>query len=334
MQIKEPAEAKDKAPPPSTADLEPATPEKDEGPGHATVQRAARPSASALPTSATEMLAAAGAGTAPRARMMGRIQQTMGNARVSRMFDTAGPHIHRICACGGEAGPDGECEACRQKGEGTLQRATRASDSIDQAPSNARDMARGPERSLGAAPQMFTEEHGQAATSRTGQSTPAAHMGGKLPSMEERQQALSSRGAIPSNTVVCATKWTPCRAPYSPGSWAAKVTYHCPVFPGLPGTTKPAYVTIPDEFIGTDPTGRDMYRCRRGFQVRFWLEVADTIATTLTRGMLFPSFEACHAGYRANLYAALAVLFRPSGGGRPWGGRVNRSVPAGGFPCP
>jgi hypothetical protein len=146
--------------------------------------------------------------------------------------------------------------------------------------------------------------------------------------------AARTRRPLPTNTVECVKKWTPCSAPYSPGSWAAKVTYHCPVWPGLPGTTEPAYVTIPDEFIGTDSDGDDMYRCRPGFQVRFKLDIADIAATTLNRNLLYPDFPSCHAGFRTILNGLLSSLFAPSGGGRPWGGRVGRSIPEGDFPCP
>jgi hypothetical protein len=53
--------------------------------------------------------------------------------------------------------------------------------------------------------------------------------------------------------------------------------------------------------------------------------------------MLFPGQAACHAGFRANLWLALEAMFKPSGGGRPAGIRVNQTAPGGGglpFPCP
>ena len=145
--------------------------------------------------------------------------------------------------------------------------------------------------------------------------------------------AVGAGRRVPGNTVTCVRKYTDCRAPYSPGSWAARVTYHCPVFPGLPGNTAPAYVTIPDEFIGTDEQGRDQYRCRPRSSVVTRLEIGDAVATGVTRNMLFPDFASCHAGFRNNLALALSVLFQPSGGGgHTWGGRVNQAPPRD-FPC-
>lgn len=150
--------------------------------------------------------------------------------------------------------------------------------------------------------------------------------------------ALPRQGHIPSNTVQCLRRWTRCSAPYSPGSWAAKVTYHCPrfIFPGivLPGTTEPTYVTIPDEYIGTSPTGTDLYRCRRKPKTFTLLMASDTIAATLNRTIIYPNFGSCHAGFRRILGRLLAGAFLPSGGGRPWGGRVSGPTPPSGIPCP
>jgi hypothetical protein len=145
-----------------------------------------------------------------------------------------------------------------------------------------------------------------------------------------------TQGNILSNTVTCLKKWQPCSAPRSPGTWGARVTYHCPVFPGTPGTTAPAFVTIPDEYVGTD-AGGDRYQCRPKSKVAFWLDIGDVAATALTRGMLFPTQAACHAGFRANLTAVLNGLFSPSGGGRSAGVRVSQAPPGSGgvpFPCP
>src|SRR5262249_19370404 len=130
------------------------------------------------------------------------------------------------------------------------------------------------------------------------------------PSPEEDPEVARSAGPIPSNTVTCVKKWQPCRAPYSPGTWAARMTYHCPrlLLPWgiiLPGTTQPAFATIPDEFIGVSPTGRDMYRCRPRVSVNFKAMVADAAAFAVTRRMLFFGQGACHAGFRANLLLAL-----------------------------
>ncbi|HMK25326.1 MAG TPA: DUF4157 domain-containing protein [Chitinophagaceae bacterium] len=147
---------------------------------------------------------------------------------------------------------------------------------------------------------------------------------------------MTTKGHVPGNTVICLKRWTYCSAPYSPGLWAATVIYHCPIFiwPGiiLPGTTKEAYVTIPDEFIGTGPRGGRLYRCRNKALVFSVLSAADIAAAAATRMMLFPDFDSCHAGFRTNLTAALHIAFAPSGGG-PSGIRVNGTIPVGGFPC-
>jgi hypothetical protein len=151
-----------------------------------------------------------------------------------------------------------------------------------------------------------------------------------------RAGALTVKGNIPTNTVHCLKRWTYCSAPYSPGSWGATVSYHCPrfIFPGiiLPGTTQNSYVTIPDEFIGTGPGGGRKYRCRHKPKTFTLLTVADVAATTLNRTILYPDFQSCHDGYRSILRATLEGLFSPAGGG-PSGIRVNASVPVGGFPC-
>ena len=82
-----------------------------------------------------------------------------------------------------------------------------------------------------------------------------------------------------------------------------------------------------------DPTGRDLYRCRPQFQVRFLLDIGDTVATALNRQVIYPDDYSCHLGFRTLLEMSLAALFTPSGGGRPWGGRVQASAPPA-FPCP
>jgi Domain of unknown function (DUF4157) len=148
-----------------------------------------------------------------------------------------------------------------------------------------------------------------------------------------QSQVARGSDSIPSNTVECVAPYRACVAPYSPGSAAAKVTYHCPIWPGRPGTTAPAYVTIPDEFVGKDSQGQDLYRCRPGSEVSELMEIGDAEATAITRGTLCPTQAACHAGFRANLSKVLAGLFEPRGGGRPWGGRVNQAAPRD-FTCP
>jgi len=145
-----------------------------------------------------------------------------------------------------------------------------------------------------------------------------------------------AQGKIPSNTVTCLKKWQPCSAPRSPGTWGAQVTYYCPKVTGAPGTTAPAFVTIPDEYVGTD-AGGDRYQCRPKSDVAFRLGMGDAAALAMTRLELFPGQAACHAGFRVNLTTMLNLLFAPSGGGRPAGVRVNQAAPGSGgipFPCP
>lgn len=199
-----------------------------------------------------------------------------------------------------------------------------------------------------AAPEAAVEDAARVAAPAVGQAPAPGGQGGEVihstaRSPEEDPEIIRARGQpVPAATVTCVRKWQPCRAPYSPGTWAARMTYHCPrlILPWgiiLPGTTRPAFATIPDEFIGVSPTGRDMYRCRPRSTVMFRATVADAAATGITRSMLFFGQAACHAGYRANLHAALEVMFKPSGGGRPAGIRVNSTPPGGGgipFPCP
>jgi hypothetical protein len=92
MQTKEPAEAREKAPP-STADVKSETPEKEEGPARPRVQRAAQPQSNAMPSArAAEMLSdPEPVGGAPgQAQMVKTMQQSVGNTRVGRMAQAGG----------------------------------------------------------------------------------------------------------------------------------------------------------------------------------------------------------------------------------------------------
>jgi hypothetical protein len=162
---------------------------------------------------------------------------------------------------------------------------------------------------------------------------PSAGGQGGVGSSTAEPSVSTNAQALPSNTVECVRKWSSCTAPYKPGEWAARISYHCPVFPGFPGTTRPAFVDIPDEFVGVDSSGRDQYRCRPRSSVVNRSNIADAFAFALTRQLLFPDFESCHAGFRGILLAALEVMFKPSGGGRPAGIRVFATHPGGTFPC-
>jgi len=87
MPTKEPAEAKEKIPP-STADMEAATPEKAEGPARPRVQRATASSPDAMPPAqAAKVLSAPqpAAGAPGKARAMTTMQQTVGNTRAGQV---------------------------------------------------------------------------------------------------------------------------------------------------------------------------------------------------------------------------------------------------------
>lgn len=160
----------------------------------------------------------------------------------------------------------------------------------------------------------------------------------------EDEPLIAAGGDIPSNTVECLKRWQKCDAPYNPGTWGARVTYHCPkiILPFevvIPGTTRSAYVMIPDEYIGKGPKGADLYQCRTKAVVDALLKAADATAKATTRATQYPTADACHAGFRANLLALLNTSFTPSGGGRPSGVRVAAQAwpttpGTGAFPCP
>src|SRR5262245_45785967 len=106
-------EATAKGPAASAAGPQLALPEKRGGVMRSgSLQRAA---AHPPPDGATALLMEPGLGGAGRARAMRAMQGGMGNARISRMLDTSAPRVQRACACGGEAGQDGECAECKAK---------------------------------------------------------------------------------------------------------------------------------------------------------------------------------------------------------------------------
>lgn len=106
------AEPQAKATPTITPGQQPALPEKQAGQTRSGLLQ--RP-ANATPPDDPAMLLDAGMGTAGRARAMRSMQAGMGNARVARIIDMATPRLQRTCACGAEAGPDGECAACKAR---------------------------------------------------------------------------------------------------------------------------------------------------------------------------------------------------------------------------
>jgi hypothetical protein len=250
--------------------------------------------------------------------------------------------LQRKCACGGTLGPTGECEECRRKREHASAVADQllGTRSASSGPRSGQDFSGVPLHPKGQRPSSAPARNGAASAAQRNSffgdgRFPATTLAGDV----ERGPGSGFHAPlpIPSNTVHCVKKWNPCSAPYSPGSWAAKVSYHCPrLFMGiiLPGTTQESYVTIPDEFIGVDSAGRDMYECRPGFKVRLWTDIGDVAATATNRSLLYPDQQSCHNGYRTILKGVLEGLFVPRGGGRPAGIRVNAPPPPGGFPCP
>jgi hypothetical protein len=96
-----------------------------------------------------------GSGAASRARTMGGLQHSLGNARLNRMLTPElgktpppeeakskpsnshpnGPMVQRKCACGGEAAKGGECATCQAKRQAIQRSATGAAVSDDLPPS-------------------------------------------------------------------------------------------------------------------------------------------------------------------------------------------------------
>ncbi|MGH9428723.1 MAG: DUF4157 domain-containing protein, partial [Terriglobia bacterium] len=108
------AEPQTKASPDMSTAKESALSEKKIGPQVVTRSRAATalppPNGTPPPARAGAILTSpdSGYGTTGRARMSKAMQQGLGNERINRM-------IQRKCACGGQAGPDGECAECKAK---------------------------------------------------------------------------------------------------------------------------------------------------------------------------------------------------------------------------
>jgi len=126
--------------------------EKQAGPERLSIARAV--SAATAPSDASpparrtdgEMPGREEMGAAGRARVMRAMQGAVGNARVGEMVAeppaagtpanlpaTSVPTIQRKCACGGEAGPDGECAACKAR-RAAVQRQAAAAGRPEQLP--------------------------------------------------------------------------------------------------------------------------------------------------------------------------------------------------------
>jgi len=78
------------------------------------------------------------------------------NTRIRPTCDRGGPHgtLQRKCACGGKAGPDGECEQCRRK---RLQREPAVAQAGDLAPPIVNEVLRSPGQPLDSATRAFVE---------------------------------------------------------------------------------------------------------------------------------------------------------------------------------
>jgi hypothetical protein len=110
MQTKEPAEAKEKAPP-STAELAPPVPEKAEGPARAAVARAPDQQPDATPPARAAALLAEpepGVGVAGQAQRVKRMQRSVGNARVGRLVRSDGAGQQRAAAAPADGQHDTE----------------------------------------------------------------------------------------------------------------------------------------------------------------------------------------------------------------------------------
>jgi Domain of unknown function (DUF4157) len=75
----------------------------------------------------------------------------------SSLAPRPGGLLQRKCACGGTPGPGGECEACRKKREGTLQRAAINSPPVGEAPPIVHDVLRSSGQPLDAGTRAFME---------------------------------------------------------------------------------------------------------------------------------------------------------------------------------
>lgn len=67
------------------------------------------------------------------------------------------PMLQRKCACGGTPGPSGECEGCRRKRQGTLQRAAVDSEPVRAVPGIVHDVLRSPGQLLDVNTRSFME---------------------------------------------------------------------------------------------------------------------------------------------------------------------------------
>src|SRR5262249_2574029 len=73
------------------------------------------------------------------------------------MTPARGSVLQRACACGQHTGTGGECEDCKQKREGTLQRSAVNSGPINAAPPIVHDVLRSPGQPLDPATRAFME---------------------------------------------------------------------------------------------------------------------------------------------------------------------------------
>jgi hypothetical protein len=88
-------------------------------------------------------------------------EEVMAGKSVMRGWSLTGmslePVLQPKCACGGSAGVQGECEECREKKKGTLQRKAVGSESPATVPPIVHEVLRSPGQQLGSEPRAFFE---------------------------------------------------------------------------------------------------------------------------------------------------------------------------------
>lgn len=89
--------------------------------------------------------------------MTGRLSSAPTSAVIPRVTPAPGALLQRQCACGQHSGSGGECEACKKKREGTLQRAAINAAPVQAIPSIVNTVLRSPGRPLDATTRAFME---------------------------------------------------------------------------------------------------------------------------------------------------------------------------------
>jgi uncharacterized protein DUF4157 len=89
--------------------------------------------------------------------MPGQVQTKVRAAPRPTLSPVQGNLLQRQCACGGTPGPSGECEECRKKRQGTVQRAASIPSPISGVPAIVHDVLRTPGQPLDPATRAFME---------------------------------------------------------------------------------------------------------------------------------------------------------------------------------